>query len=486
MFLDETLHVRWALLIAQGEKPWDATWKWGRALTIWLGALVTPWAEDLLRANRLVSVALGVLTLLATMAIARRLFGEREALIAGLFYVLCPFTLFYDRMALTEAGLSAFTALTLLFAVRMAAGGRALDAALAGASLALAVFVKAIGVLAAPIPLFTLLVLGALRARWKALAITYAVGVPPAAWALHRFVATENAQHMAQLFTGGGEALAARIGRDLLEGTLWLWTWWTPPLAVLGLLGAAVAVARRDRRGILLALLAIYPLVAFCAVLTWRMPRYLLPATPPLLVLAAAAFERLRAGLVARVTPGRPAVGGMAAALAGALVLAPSLVLDRALWTDPPRAAMPGPDRFQYVLGWPSGYGVRDTERLVRDELTSHPGGVSVVVHANRYQNLRVTPLMLGLDFAREPRVRLLDWDFADPAAPEAFRGWAAAGPTLLVVPRADRNAPEPPAAAWASLATLVARTTKPDGGPCDDVYRLCPPAGCTAARAVP
>ena len=151
MFLDETLHVRWALLIAQGEKPLDATWKWGRALTIWLGALVTPWADDLLRANRLVDVALGLATLFATVAIARRLFGEREALLAGLFYVFCPFTLFYDRMALTEAGLSALAALTLL--LRSAWPRRAVRSTpLAGVSLALAVFVKAIGVLAAPIP----------------------------------------------------------------------------------------------------------------------------------------------------------------------------------------------------------------------------------------------------------------------------------------------------------------------------------------------
>ena len=58
---------------------------------------------------------------------------------------------------------------------------------------------------------------------------------------------------------------------------------------------------------------------------------------------------------------------------------------------------MPGPDRFQYVLGWPSGYGVRDTVRLVRQELQQHPDGVTVVVHANRHQNLRMTPLTLGL-----------------------------------------------------------------------------------------
>jgi hypothetical protein len=60
---------------------------------------------------------------------------------------------------------------------------------------------------------------------------------------------------------------------------------------------------------------------------------------------------------------------------------------------------MPEADRFQYVLGWPSGYGVRDTERLVREELARHPAGLTVVVHANRFQNLRVTPLDM---FVRE------------------------------------------------------------------------------------
>jgi hypothetical protein len=483
IFLDETLHVRWSLLIAQGDKPWDATWKWGRALTIWLGALVSPWASDLLRANRLVSVAIGLGTLLATFEVARRLYGQRAALLAGLFYVLCPFTLFYDRMALTEAGLSAVTALALLLGVRLLDSGRPLEAVACGLVLGSAVFVKAIGVLVLPIPLLAVTVLGGLgglRERGRALALTYAVGIPPTAWALHRFVATENAQHMAQLFTAGGGALAGRLAAALAEGAGWLWTWWTPPLALLGLAGAALALLSRDRKGLLLALLAAYPLVAFSAVLTWRMPRYLLPATVPLLVLAAATLDRLLAWPFPSIAPTRPRAGAALTA-AAVLALVPSLQIDRALWTDPPRAAIPEPDRFQYVFGWPSGYGVRDTERLVREELARHRAGVTVVVHANRSQNLRVTPLELGLAFAREPRIRLEDWDFADPSALPAFQKWAAAGPTLLVVPRADRNAPEPDPSAWARLATLVARTTKPDGGPCDDVYRMCAPPGCAA-----
>lgn len=489
IFLDETLHVRWALLISQGEKAWDATWKWGRALTIWLGALVSPWAEDLLLANRLLSVALGAVTLWATLEIARRLLHARPALIAGIFYVLCPFTLFYDRMALTEAGLSAFTALTLLFSIRVAESGERRFAVLAGVALALAVLVKALGVLALPIPAVVVLALGPVRARLGALALAYGVGLPPVAWALRRFVATENAQHMAELFTGGGGrgSFAALLAANLTEGAGWLWTWCTPPLAVLGLVGAALAVGRRDRKTLLLALLAAYPLVTFASVLSWRMPRYLLPAAVPLLVLAAGTLDGLLARLAALASEaGRERTRLWLTAAATVLVLLPALRVDHALWTDPSRAAIPEPDRFQYVLGWPSGYGVRDTERLVRDELTRHPDGVTVVVHANRFQNLRVTPLALGLAFAREPRVQLEDWNFAEPSALQAFERWAAAGPTLLVVPRADPTAPAPEPSVWARLATLVARTTKPDGRPCDDVYRLCAPPGCASPPGDP
>jgi hypothetical protein len=480
IFLDETLHVRWALLLSQGERSWDATWKWGRALTIWLGALVSPFAADLLRANRLVSVALGALTLLATVGIARRLLGPRPAVLAGVFYALCPFTLFYDRLALTEAGLSAFTALTLYFGIRTAESGRLRHAALAGLCAVLAVLVKALGVLALPIPALVVLVLGPVRARLRALAVVYAVALPPSIWAFRSFAATENAQHMAELFTAGGGAFAGRLAASLTEGSLWLWAWCTPPLVALAEVGALVALVRRDRRNLLLALLALYPLVAFSAALTWRMPRYYLPAAVPLLVLAAGTLERAVALLAARFPePQQPRLRAALAVVLGLVVLVPALRLDRDLWTDPSRAAMPTADRFQYVLGWPSGYGVRDTERLVRDELGRHPAGLTVVVHANRYQNLRVTPLALSLAFAREPRVRLEDWNFADPTAIPAFERWAAAGPTLLVVPRADPQAPAPDPAAWSHVAALVARTSKPDGQPCDDVYRMCAPPGC-------
>jgi hypothetical protein len=386
---------------------------------------------------------------------------------AGIFYLLCPFTLFHDRMALTEAGLSAFTALTLLFSIRVAESGGRRFAVLAGLSFALAVLVKALGVLALPIPLVTVLVLGPVRARLGALALAYAVGLPPAAWAFRSFVATENAQHMAELFTGGGGALTTRLAASLLEGASWLWTWCTPPLVVLGLLGAALAVGRTA--SLLLALLAVYPLVAFSSVLSWRMPRYLLPAAVPLLVLAAG--SRLLVTRLLAWTPEAPqsgARGSVRGRRAGAFRAASTA----RNWTDPARAACRGrplPVRARLALG----LRVRDTERRCG---VAAPDGLTVVV--TRIATEPARRRSLGLAFAREPRVSSRTGTSPMRRGPASGAGGRGAG--LLVVPAPIR--PGPRSATWAHLATLVARTRKPDGGPCDDVYRLCAAPGCSVA----
>lgn len=442
---------------------------------MWLGALVTPFAADPLWANRGLGVAFGLLTLFATVAIADRLYDRRVGLVAGAFYVFCPFTLFYDRLALADACLSALFALTLLLSLRIVAEPRLRFGILAGVVMALGVYTKAPGVLLFAVPIATAVFLGPRRRGWRVLLAAYAVAMPPAAYALWRFATTRNTADMVGIATRSEQPPLARSAANLAEAAGWLWAFWTPTLVVLGLAGLAIAIARRRHEGLLLAVLAAFPAVAFGLTLSRWLPRYLLFGSAPFLVLGAWALCLL----VDRATTSRPGAFRTAAlVVAAAAVLIPSLRFDLALWTDPPRAPLPALDREQFIVGWTSGYGIRDTERLVREELARHPDGVTVVVHANRFRTLRATPMALGLAFAREPRVRLEDWDLAHPSAGPALEKWAAAGPTLLVVPRADPLVPPPDMAPFAPLLTFLVTTRKPDERPCDDVYRLgLPPA---------
>ncbi|HEY7515134.1 MAG TPA: glycosyltransferase family 39 protein, partial [Vicinamibacteria bacterium] len=273
VFLDEILHARWAREIAEGRRSFAKTWEWGRALTVWLGALVTPFATDLLWANRALSVAAGALALWATIETGRRLYDEKAGLLAGFFYVVCPFTLFYDRMALADAGLAACAAVALLASVRAVQEGRLTQGALAGLALVAAVLTKAPGVLLFGVPLGAALLLGSTRRGWRAIGAAYLVGAPPAAYALWRFFATRNAERMVDIATENPAGPLGRLLSNLAEASGWLWTYWTAPLVVLGLLGLAASVRSRDRRGLLLFALAVLPVVAFAALLSRWLPR---------------------------------------------------------------------------------------------------------------------------------------------------------------------------------------------------------------------
>ncbi len=467
IFLDETFHARWALEIAEGRRPFAKPWEWGRALTVWMGALVTPWSTDLLWANRALSVATGAVALWATVEAGRRLYDTRVGLLAGFFYVVCPFTLFYDRMALADSALTACGAMVLLASVRAVQEESRVQGALAGLALVAGVLTKAPGVLLFGIPLATAVLLGAKRRAWGAVLVAYLVGAPPAAYALGRFFATRNAERMLDIATLNPAGPLGRLLANLGVASAWLWTYWTGPLVLLGLAGLVAAARLRDRRGLLVFLLAASPVLAFAALLSRWLPRYLVFTSVPFFILAASGF-------VALVRRAPPAVSGAALAL---LVL-PCLRFDYDLWKDPTRAAFVPIDRDQYVTSWTSGYGTRDTIALVREELRRHPAGITVVTHVNRFRTLRGTPLALGLAFAREPRVRLEDWDLTHPSALPALEKWRAEGPTLVVVPRSDPAIPPPSMAAFADLVSPLATTTKPDGRPADDVYRVLPGAG--------
>jgi hypothetical protein len=268
------------------------------------------------------------------------------------------------------------------------------------------------------------------------------------------------------------------LGRILDNAPLsadWLWTCWTPTLCVLGLLGVLWAIRDRCRAGLLLVLVSGLPILAFLAVATLWFPRYLLFTTVPWLVLVAWVVWRL-AGVLARRL--RLSTAGEAAVATGLLVaaLVPSWQVDHALWTDPPQARLPALDQGQYINSWPSGYGVRDTLALVKEELHRHPSGITVVTHSPAR---RTTAFALRVEFMHEPRLRREDLQLQRPDSVPILEQWAAEQPTFVIVSPVksgqERPSPEP----WSHLGRLYSETFKPDGRLCDQIYRLCSGSAC-------
>jgi 4-amino-4-deoxy-L-arabinose transferase-like glycosyltransferase len=468
MFLDERIHLRWAWWIAQGRRlrvPILA----GRGFTVYLLSLVTPRADDPLLAGRLVTVAIGLVTLVAGWRLALRLTADRRvADVAALFFIACPFTLLYDRMVLTDAFVAAFTALTLLLSVAAAETPRLRTGAALGLAMACGILSKISGLVLFAVPLLAWLLLARDRRRALApLALACALAAALVAYPLSLFFRKTDELAGAIGLREGDVSFAGNAGVNVGLAASWLWTYWTPPLIVLAVAGLGAALVQRTqaRGALLLALFALGPTLAFLAVSETWYPRYLLFTTVPLLPLSAWGFVAL-AGWTSRRLPGSRPLRAALAAAGLALVLRPALRFDLALWRDPIQAPLPALDRFQYVTGWPSGYGTRDSVAFLRAERARHPDGLLLVTPGPS-----TTASAVRLLWANDPavEVRALDPD-GDPPTP-------LTGRAVYVVVSLAEGVRLP--AQWAGALTRELTSFKPDGRPCDVLYRACPAGGC-------
>ncbi|HEU0105594.1 MAG TPA: glycosyltransferase family 39 protein [Vicinamibacteria bacterium] len=468
MFLDERIHLRWAYWIEQGRRlrvPLLA----GRGLSVYLLAGIAPHADDPLRAGRLLTVAIGLVTLVACHRLALRLTGDRRvADVTALFYIACPFTLLYDRMVLTDAFLAAFTALTLLLSVAVAEEPRPRSGVALGLAIAFGVLSKTTGLVLFVFPLLAWALLGRDRRRALGpLAAAYALAATLVAYPLWLFFRKTDELAGAIGLRDGDTSFAGNASTNLGLAAAWLWTYWTPPLIVLALAGLAAALGRRERaRGaLLLALLAVGPAVAFVAVSEIWYPRYLLFTTVSLLPLSAWGLLAL-ADLAARHLRSGPAVQAVLAAAGLVLVLLPALRFDRALWTDPTQAPLPALDRFQYVTGWPSGYGSRDSMAFLRTERERRPDGLLLVTPGPS-----TTASAIRLLWAKDQAVEVRA---VDPG--EAAPGAGARRAVYVIVSLAEgvRLPPD-----WARDLRLELTSFKPDGTPADALYRACAAEAC-------
>lgn len=109
IFSDEGIYIHWAKV------AWhDASWRFisltdgKQPLQTW-GTIpfLKLFPNNALLAGRLFSVMTGFVGFVGFFVLLFYLFGKRTALLGTLLYVLCPYFLFYDRMALVDSGVNA-------------------------------------------------------------------------------------------------------------------------------------------------------------------------------------------------------------------------------------------------------------------------------------------------------------------------------------------------------------------------------------------
>src|SRR5258706_6976329 len=105
IFTDEAIYIRWSQIAKQ-----DANWRFisltdgKQPMFVWIAMIILKFIHNPLLAGRLVSVFAGALVTVGLFFLTLELFQKKwVAFMASAIYVIFPFGLVYDRMALYES-----------------------------------------------------------------------------------------------------------------------------------------------------------------------------------------------------------------------------------------------------------------------------------------------------------------------------------------------------------------------------------------------
>jgi hypothetical protein len=353
-FLDEGAHLDWAQWVWRLQ-PFQAATD-GKWLNVLLISAFWPFNGGILlsRASGLLVTTCGFASLLA---IAYRVFSFRTALIAAALYIFLPMAFFFERMALADplstgfvigaTGASLYAYHTSKRSTQWAVlGGLALASALLS-KLSNLVFL-CIPVLAA----VTLLPLKQGRSSLRIAATTYismalALVIPVSM--LYFIGHSDFGFDLVGIRSGVSTEL--QFG-PLVQSLLLTAQYYLPfPLWLIIALGVVIGLWRGGRQTYFVGSVLLVTL----AVLFWQSAstgveaRYLLVYMPLWVLLAAIGWGRLLERRPLWLTAGLTVLAAL-----------PGLLFVGRAFTEPDTLPLSPADRWQYITGWPSGYGFND------------------------------------------------------------------------------------------------------------------------------
>ena len=397
IFYDEAHYTYSAMLIGRDPvhtDPFVEVAYWGvPPLFTWLAAPLTRFISEPLLAGRVASTLIGLIGILGIWKCGRLMGGLAVAATASTLYLLCPFFLFYQRMAMVDGLLATIGAFGLYWTMLLAREPSRTASLMLGMCLALAGLTKITG------PLFILLPLCAIisaapKSRPEVIRHSAVAGFIGLSAALALLAIPQGASLIAvaqQQQRLAGSLSERTIGQvtTIVES---LWIYISVPVLVAAAVGATRAWRRRETR--LVPLWALFCVAPFAAI--HLSPRYLLPAAVPLLLLAAHGIV----GLWAPANPMHTRKLRTLAAVLSASALISTAGSDVPLIIDPAQAAMPSADHFQYISGWPAGYpllqAIRDARAMADGrDLTmvaslQNPPGDALAVLVGRDKHVRL------------------------------------------------------------------------------------------------
>lgn len=405
IFIDEAIHVDWCRATAESFPSSNPIFdgKWLSIKIFCLASSIDAPFDELIAA-RLSVVALGLTATLACYLVGRDLFSKRAGALAVAVYVALPFNVLYNSLALTDGVQMAFGAWAVFLSMRLARTQRWVYVLTLPLALLAAVLAKFSGIVLLGLPLAAVLTLTP-RERWAgvALRIAPALLVPLGLFAL--FYGLGMLQTLQANATVGRRALWEQVYVNLFAAGGWLWGLLTPSVALLSLVAAGWLLAfERSRAGLFVVSVLVLTVMPYVVISNVWFPRYLVAAVIPV----SLALGRLLDSVATLAEQRWRGLAGAVVPLLVAGVLSWPLLRSGAVLFALPEAGIPEVERFQFVNGWPSGYGVRELAAFLREQSAATPGGITIA------RTVRTDHPLQGLNNYLTPSTSLSLYTFAD------------------------------------------------------------------------
>jgi 4-amino-4-deoxy-L-arabinose transferase-like glycosyltransferase len=416
IFTDEAIYVRWSQIAAG-----DASFRFisltdgKQPMLVWIAMLFLKFVHDPLLAGRLVSVLAGFFSLVGIFFLTKELFQKKAiAIIACLLYVLFPFSLVYDRLALYDSLVAAFIIWSLYFEILLVKRRRLDLAMILGIVIGFGMLTKTSNNFALILLPFSLLLFtfrskkDRLRelAEWGLYA-GVAFVIANAIYAILRlspyyYVIEEKnyvfiypfkewITHPFTYFVGNFTGMSS-----------WLLSYATAPFLILVIASFLVGRKYYKEKLLLLVWFAV-PFIALAFFGKVIYARYILFMSMPLLVLAAYSLYNMI------IFTKKIWIQSLIVLVFTSMFI----VTDYFIITDFAKASIPNADKEQFFTGWASGQGVRETVAYL-EEQAKH-GKIYVATQGT----FGLMPYALEIYLKDNPNIKIVGYWPIDPMPPK-------------------------------------------------------------------
>ncbi len=429
IFTDEAIYIRWSQIGAR-----DAAWRFisltdgKQPLFTWIMMAFLKLIPDPLFAGRLVSVVAGLGSMIGIGVLAHELFKSRRiAFISSFLYLVSPFSLVYDRMALYDSLVAAFSIWNLYLAILLVRRVRLDIALLLGLTLGAGMLNKTSGFLSLYLLPFTLVLFDVQKPnrmdrllRW----VIYVVIAAALSEALYSVLRLSPLYHM----ISQKDAVFVYPVREwlthpfkFLYGNLrgefdWVMNYLTIPIFLIAI-AQFFMFGQKVREKLLLFLWWFLPFVALALFAKILYPRFILFMVMPLLVIAATSIDWLwqqYQKIIVRIA-------------LGIVLFYPSISTDYFLIANPIYAQIPQSDRGQYINDWPAGWGVREVNAFLLEQAAK--GKVAVFTEGT----FGLLPAAIEMYVVDSPNIEIHGIWPLPPEMPSEITEAARTKPTYIV-----------------------------------------------------